>query len=104
MSFEEFGLDRDTVPILLMVLLGFLFMIVAQVFYKGDQNQIPNEVKKETAVCVGMLVGILFMYYNANLPDTSMTINFVTVIKYLFGGFMMGANAIGLNQLMKPSG
>ena len=103
MTFDEFGLSRDTVPILLMVLLGFLFMIIAQMFYKGDQNLISNEIKKELAVVVGMGIGILFMFYNASIPGTTMVIDFVTVIKYLFGGFMMGANAIGLNQLMKPN-
>jgi len=104
MTFDEFGLSRDTVPILLMVLLGFLFMVIAQMFYKGDQTLISNEIKKELAVVVGMGVGILFMFYNAAIPGSEVVIDLITVVKYLFGGFMMGANAIGLNQLMKPSG
>lgn len=99
MTFDEFHLTRDTLPILLMVLLGLAFMVMG----KGDSSTVPNVAKKVIAVGGGISLGILFMFYNQAL-DPAMPINIVTVVKYIFGGLMMGANAIGLDQLLKGGG
>jgi hypothetical protein len=96
MTFDEFVLTRDTMPILLMALLGLLFMLLG----KGDPSTVPNVEKKLVAVIAGIFLGILFMFYNKAL-DPTLEISIVTLVKYLFGGLMMGANAIGLDQLMK---
>ena len=99
MTFDEFWLTRDTMPILLMVLLGLVFMIMG----KGDPAVVPNVEKKVIAVVAGVALGILFMFYNQAL-DPTMQINIISVVKYVFGGLMMGANSIGLDQLLKGGG
>jgi len=96
MTFEEFGLNRDTLPIILMVLLGLLFMAMG----RGDASVIPNITKKMIAVGMGIALGILFMFYNMEL-DPQLKPTLTVIIKYVFGGLMMGANAIGLDQLTK---
>src|SRR3972149_3293401 len=96
MTFEEFGLNRDTLPVIMMVLLGLLFMAMG----KGEPAAVPNVTKKIIAVVLGIAMGILFMFYNQVL-DSKMVIDLVTIVKYVFGGLMMGANAIGLDQLPK---
>ncbi len=89
----------------LTILLGWLFTITARIFYKEwDQSLIPNGAKVAAAPIVGFGLGVLGMYADTILLNPPLQINIVSWIKYGFAGFLLGALAIGLNEMRKGGG
>ena len=87
---------------LLMVILGWAFNILARIIYgQWNQDMLPNGVKVTIAPLVGVGLGFLTMLTDTYLLNPPLAINIVSWIKYGFAGFLLGAAAIGLNQIQK---
>jgi hypothetical protein len=96
--FQEYALDPNTLAFLLTIIAGFIFVLMAK---DNDPTSISNKIKVAVVVGVGTLLGILYLFYLAAIPETAVKVSLVTIVKYVFGGFMMGASAIGINQVWK---
>jgi len=96
--FGLFALTPDTLPFFLTILMGFIFMAISK---DGDAANISNKTKKVSVVLAGVALGILFMFYTKALPGSALQLDLATIVQYVFGGFLMGTSAIGMNQLMK---
>jgi hypothetical protein len=84
----------------LTIFLGWLFTILARAFYGDwDQALIPNGAKLTIAPLIGIALGILAMHADTILLSTPLQINIVSWIKYCMAGFLLGAVAIGLNEM-----
>jgi uncharacterized membrane-anchored protein len=98
--FGLFALTPDTLPFFLTILMGFIFMAISK---DGDAANISNKTKKVSVVLAGVALGILFMFYTKALPGSALQLDLATIVQYVFGGFLMGTSAIGMNQLTKKS-
>ena len=98
--FGLFELTPDTLPFFLTILMGFIFMAISK---DGDAANISNKTKKVSVVLAGVALGVLFMFYTKALPGSTLQFDLVTIVQYVFGGFLMGTSAIGMNQLTKKS-
>lgn len=59
---------------------------------------IPNKLKPWIAVTIGILLGIVALFYT--LPvDTP--VDFKMVVDHVLGGFMTGATAVGMYEMTK---
>lgn len=58
---------------------------------------IPKKAKPWIAVFIGIALAVVVMIYN------SAPLTCVNIIAYSVQGFMVGATAVGLNELMKPN-
>jgi len=96
--FQEFVLDKDTLAFLLTIIAGFVFAMLSK---DGDPASVSNKVKVAVVAAVGTLLGVLYLFYLAAIPESKITVNLVTIVKFVFGGFMMGTSAIGINQVWK---
>lgn len=84
----------------LSIFLGWFFMILGRAFYGGwDQSLVPNGLKVTLAPIMGIVLGILAMYADTILLDPALQINIVSWLKYCMAGFLLGAVAIGLNEM-----
>jgi hypothetical protein len=84
---EEISFGQYALPVILMVGLAFFYKI----FDKADgTSYIPNRLKPLIAISLGMLLGIVAMFYNGIQPI------FKNVVDYVLYGFMAGAGAVGL--------
>ncbi len=82
---DEVTFGQYALPVLLTVLLGFLYKFVS----------IPDKFKAGIAVICGMGLGILGIVYNG-IPWSA-----VNIIDHLIYGFMMGAAAIGIYEVTR---
>ena len=86
----------------LMVILGWFFTLMGRVVYgQWDQAIVPNGAKIVIAPVVGVGLGILGMFADTIIGEPPITVNVVSWVKYCFAGFLLGATAIGLNQMYK---
>jgi len=96
--FQEYILDPNTLAFLLTIVAGFVFVLISK---DNDPASVPNKIKVAVVVGIGTLLGLLYLFYLAAIPETKVAVNLVSIVKYVFGGFMMGATAIGINQVWK---
>ena len=87
---------------LLTIILGWLFTILARAFYgEWNQEKLENGFKVTIAPIFGMGLGVLAMYSDTILLSPPLQINIVSWVKYCIAGFLLGAAAIGLNQIQR---
>ena len=91
----EVMIGKYSVSFVLTILLAWFFSLISK-----DPDQISNRVKKTTAVCAGVALSLLAMFYKAH-TDSSVQIDIVPIVDYAISGFLIGAASIGINQLMK---
>uniref|UniRef100_A0A6M3LD96 Uncharacterized protein n=1 Tax=viral metagenome TaxID=1070528 RepID=A0A6M3LD96_9ZZZZ len=88
----------------LMVVSGWIFTLLAKLV-KGqwDQSLLENGLKITIVPLMGMALGVLAMFADTDpsILNPPLVITTVSWVKYLGAGFMMGAGAIGLNQIQK---
>lgn len=72
------------------VLLTILLKMIYNTF------NVPKKLKPWIAVFVGIVLAVVVMLAN------SVPLGCVNIITYAVQGFMVGATAIGFNELMKP--
>jgi len=84
---EEISFGQYALPVILMVGLAFFYKI----FDKSDgTSYIPSRLKPLIAISLGILLGIVAMFYNGIQPI------FKNIVDYVLYGFMAGAGAVGL--------
>jgi hypothetical protein len=84
---EEISFGQYALPVILMVGLAFFYKI----FDKADgTSYIPNRLKPLIAISLGIILGIVAMFYNGIQPV------FKNIVDYVLYGFMAGAGAVGL--------
>jgi len=81
---EEVKLGQYAIPVLLMVILGFIYKVVPE---------IPDRWKPLISAGLGVCLGLAAVLY-AGKEWT-----FVNVVDYVLYGFMGGASAVGLYEV-----
>ena len=84
----EVNFGQYALPVILMVILSLIYKVFGEDI--GKPGVICNKAKPIIAICVGMGLGIMGIYYN------SVPLTFKSFIDYLLYGFMAGCSAIGL--------
>ncbi len=87
---------RETLPFILTLFLGWLY---ANISKTGNPADISNRIKVNTAIVLGIFLGIALLFYEA--PNLSAVYSYKIWVKYILTGFLVGTSAIGLNQLQK---
>lgn len=82
---DEITIGTYTIPVILMVVLGVIYKIF---------TSIPDRWKALIAICVGIVIGIVAMFYNVAVAVIGIKI----VINYVLLGLMAGAAAVGLYE------
>jgi len=93
---EELQLGQYGVPVILTVLLGFVYKVINL----GDEVG-SNRIKVILSVVCGIALGLLALVYKCQLPDSKLIFNFVSIVDYILYGFMLGCSAIGIYELQK---
>lgn len=87
---QEINLGQYAVPFLITILLAFAF----KPFENPDgTSKIKDWVKGYIAAALGVLVGIVAMFYKGG------PITFVAWVDYILYGFVQGTSAIGIFKL-----
>ena len=79
----EVSIGTYSVPVLLTVLLGIVYRVIPT---------IPDKWKALVAICAGIAIGIMAMFYN------EAAITGKVVIDYILLGLMAGAASVGLYE------
>ena len=87
---QELAIGAFGVSVLLSVILRMLY----------NTFEIGNRGKPWIAVGVGIVLGIVVMYYN--LP-AGVCVGFKLIVDHVLGGFMTGATAVGMYEMTKSS-
>lgn len=86
----EINLGQYAVPFLVTIFLAFAF----KPFDKPDgTSSIPDWLKGYCAAIVGVLIGIVAMFYGGG------QITFTTWVDFILYGFVQGTSAIGIFKL-----
>jgi predicted membrane channel-forming protein YqfA (hemolysin III family) len=90
---DEIQIGQFALSAVLMVVLG----VVYKTFEKSDgTTSLPNQVKPLIAACCGIGLGIAAMY------ATVAIVTYKETLAYIVGGFMQGATAVGMYEMVKP--
>lgn len=87
---QELAIGAFGVSVILSILLRLLY----------NTFQIPNKFKPWLAVFIGIVLGIVVMYYN-KAPDA--IVGFKLIVDHILGGFMTGATAVGMYEMTKKA-
>ena len=87
---QEMAIGAFGVSILLSIILRMLY----------NTWDISNKAKPWLAVSIGVLLGIVVMFYN--LP-TGSACGFRLIVDHVLGGFMTGATAVGMYEMTKST-
>ena len=79
----EVSIGTYSVPVLLTVLLGIIYKVIPA---------IPDKWKALVALCAGIVIGIMAMFYNEPVVTAKV------VIDYVLLGVMAGAASVGLYE------
>jgi hypothetical protein len=84
---QEISFGQYALPVVLMIGLAFFYKL----FDKSDgTSYIPNRLKPLIAIGLGIVLGIVAMFYNGIQPI------FKNIVDFVLYGFMAGAGAVGL--------
>ena len=96
---ENVNFGQYALPVILMVILSLIYKVFGE--DAGNPGMISDKAKPIIAICAGMGLGIVGMFYNA-VPLT-----FKNFVDYLLFGLMQGAGAVGLwegfNATLRPN-
>ncbi len=84
----EVNFGQYALPVILMVILSLVYKVFGE--DAGNPGMISDKAKPIIAICAGMGLGIVGMFYNA-IP-----LIFKNFVDYLLFGFMAGCSAVGL--------
>lgn len=88
---QEINLGQYAIPFLITIFLS----IVYKPFDNPDgSSKIPDWVKGYTAICIGVILSIIGMFYSG--ADTS---SFKVWVDYILYGFVQGAASIGIFKI-----
>ena len=77
------------------VLMGVLALIYKVCTKEDGTESIPNRFKPLLAVGLGIVLGMVGMYYNELIP------NFKNIVNHVLVGLNIGLSAVGLWELYK---
>jgi hypothetical protein len=95
----DFIFTKETMPFYLTMILSWIY---ANLSSTGDPADISNRVKINSAIFCGIFLGIILMIYEA--VDLSVLKDYKAWIGAIFQGFLIGASAVGINQVIKNPG
>lgn len=87
---EEVTLGGYAVPVIMSIVLGTIYKFTT----------IEKQWKTPISIGVGLILGILAMFYNKD-PEVAVTVKMC--IDYILYGIMLGASATGLYELQKSA-
>lgn len=82
---ENLAIGAVSASVILSILLRMLY----------NTFSISNKAKPWIAVSIGIFLGIVALFYNSE------TIDFKHIVDYAISGFMTGATAVGLYEMVK---
>lgn len=84
----DVNFGQYALPVILMVILSLVYKVFGE--DAGKPGLISDKAKPVIAICAGMGLGIVGMFYNA------VPLIFKNFVDYLLYGFMAGCSAVGL--------